>query len=438
VTDSPSVAKSPAASRRGGLEIVAASGVAALATIVVTVVAARVLSVADYARFIAYWSLLFGLIQIVSGTQNEAARAMSPSSAEAAGGRARGSRVLVMPLVIGGGLAVVAGLAALVRGRHVDAGLTVGVVLATMVVVVGYACEATVLGTLTGRRQWGWVATVNATEAVVRMSAVAIVGFALHSLGALQFAAALPSLVWLLLSVWARPVRQAAFARTEVSWSRLVGNGMFAVVSSAAGAVLVNGFPAIVRMVLHAHVPVAQLVVLLLLIQLTRAPLMIPLTALQGVVVTTFVAHSGRRLGVLLKAFGLVLAIGVVLALAAGLVGPWAISLLYGAQYQVSFALCATFTFAAIPLGMLTLSGAAALAIGEHRSFAAGWVVAAVATVLLLWLPVPVLIRPAVAVLGGPLLGVVVHLVAIWRRDARPAAQEQVATVDPGASAPVD
>jgi len=414
------VADDPTISRRGSTGILASSAVAAASAIAVTIISARVLSVADNAEFITFWSLLFGLFQVVGGVQNEATRAISSLGTDAAG-RPAGSRapVVAMPLALGGGLAVLTGVAAASVGDRLGAGLSAGVVLVSLLVIVGYACHLTIIGTLAGRHHWGWLAGLNAAEALVRVTAVAIAGLTARALGSLQLAAALPAVTWLALVLWALPVRRALTARTSLDLATLLRNGLLTVVSSASAAVLINGFPAIVRIVLTPRVAGSDLVPLLLAIQVTRAPLMMPLVAFQGVAIAAFVARRHDHLAALARPLLLIASLGVLVAVAMGLVGPWGIRLLYGQGYRVAPLVCVALTAAAISLAVLTVSGAAALAISQHRAFATGWVVAAIVTIGLLWLPVTPLLRPAIAVGIGPLLGAAILWWAIHRHDAR-------------------
>jgi hypothetical protein len=64
---------------------------------------------------------------------------------------------------------------------------------------------------------------------------------------------------------------------------------------------------------------------------------------------------------------------------------------------------------------MLTLTGAAAVAAALHRAYSLGWVVATVASGLLLLVPLPLQTRTVVALLCGPMVGIAVHLVALAR-----------------------
>ena len=397
---------------------------AAVVTILVNVVAARVLSVADNARFLVSWSVVFAVFQVVSGLQNEATRAVG-SLAESPQPGAGGARVLLMPAVLGGATIVLValglGIAHAVRGASVLAATAPVVIAVAALIVVSYACHSTLVGTLAGRRAWVMMSAVSASDQTLRVAAVVVVGLVAGSLTAIQLAVLLPGLAWVLLSaVWPR-LRAAAGSRADVGLGRLLRNGLMAMVAAGASAVLINGFPALTRSAVGGHLTTAALATLLLTIQLTRAPLMLPLAVFQGVAISAFVAQRQQRLRVLVKALLALVAAGAALALVMAACGPLAMRLLYGYQYVPSRWLIGGLTFAAVSIALLTLSGTAAIAVAAHRAYVIGWWVGAAATVAgLFLLPVTAEWRVVLALFFGPLTGVLYHLVALMRVDALP------------------
>ena len=160
--------------------------------------------------------------------------------------------------------------------------------------------------------------------------------------------------------------------------------------------------------------------VVILAVTLTRAPLLVPLTAMQGNLIAHFVDHrsapaagaggagGGGRRHSARSAW-----------LAAGLVGPWLLRVAFGAEYQAGGALLAWLTAAAVTIALLTLTGAATVAAALHRAYSVGWVGATLASALLLLLPLGLETRTVVALLCGPLVGIAVHLVALAQRSRR-------------------
>jgi hypothetical protein len=63
-------------------------------------------------------------------------------------------------------------------------------------------------------------------------------------------------------------------------------------------------------------------------------------------------------------------------------------------------------------VALLTLSGAASLALERHAVYVVGWVAATAVTVTVLLLPGSMETRTVVALVAGPLVGIPVHLLA--------------------------
>src|SRR6202035_1984190 len=93
------------------------------------------------------------------------------------------------------------------------------------------------------------------------------------------------------------------------------------ITAAGASAILVMGFPVLLK--LTSNELGAQGGVIILAVTLTRAPLLVPLTAMQGNLIAHFVDERTARLRALIAPAALIGAIGAVGVLAAGLVGPW-------------------------------------------------------------------------------------------------------------------
>jgi O-antigen/teichoic acid export membrane protein len=155
--------------------------------------------------------------------------------------------------------------------------------------------------------------------------------------------------------------------------------------------------------------------VVILAVTLTRAPLLVPLTAMQGNLIAHFVDQRTEKLRALITPALVVTAIGLVGVGLAWAVGPWLLREAFGSQYQAGGALLAWLTAGAIAIALLTLTGAAAVAAALHRAYSLGWVSATLASALLLLLPLNLETRTVVALLCGPVVGMAVHLGALAR-----------------------
>jgi len=218
---------------------------------------------------------------------------------------------------------------------------------------------------------------------------------------------------WLLVLTVSPSARVAARVRTPGGTATFLRGAAHSIAAAGASAVLVMGFPVLLKAT-SGELGAAGGVVILA-VTLTRAPLLVPLTAMQGNLIAHFVDHRGHRLKSLISPALMVLALGTVGVLAAWLVGPWLIRVAFGAEYAPPGSLLAWLTAGAVAIALLTLTGAATVAAAQHRAYSIGWVGATVASTALLSLPLDLEDRTVVALLCGPLVGIAVHLAALAR-----------------------
>jgi O-antigen/teichoic acid export membrane protein len=397
---------------RGATRVALASVLAAAAGYVVLVLASRTLTTSQNADFLAFWSLMFGMFGVLAGVQTETTRGVRHA---AQGGR-QGVRALPYALAVGVGLAAVMAAtsplwATAVLGPSHAVDLTV--VLVAVVLFAGHSSQA---GALSGAGAWDRFADLVGLEALMRVAATALAAAAGAVVGGFEAAAAAGACAWLVLLV-ARPYRRALHARVDVDGRGLLRRLGHAMAAAAASAVMVVGFPVLLR-VTSTPAEYAAAAPLILAVSLTRAPLLIPLSAFQGVVITHVIEHRDRGLRALRPVVVALAGAGVVGAVLAALVGPALMRLLFGPAYGVEGAVLAGLTVGAVGLALLTLTGAVTVALGSHRAFSAGWIAATLVTVVFLLLPWSITARTVTALLVGPLTGVVVHLAALRR--ARP------------------
>jgi O-antigen/teichoic acid export membrane protein len=284
--------------------------------------------------------------------------------------------------------------------------------------VAGYAFNSTAVGALTGRRQWSWCATVIGSEASARLVltvVAAVVGAGLLGMVAGSATAALAVLVVLALAAGARPAMATATdcAGRTLGWR--IGQSMLA---QAAAAAVIVGFPV---MLAATTVPsdYRHAAPLILAISLTRAPLLVPLNAVQGVAVS-YLVHAGRRFGrALVVVIGVLTAVGLVGSLLAWTIGSWLMETLFGSGYRVEGWVLGLLTLSAMLLAVLTVTGATCQATERHAVFLGGWVAATCTTALLLLLPGTLEQRSVTALLVGPAVGIGIHVVALLLGGAR-------------------
>lgn len=426
--------------RYQSLALLGSSLLAAVSTLVVTMIAQRALNGSELTEFLLFWAALFTVTGIITGIQPEitravgtartravadralANRAASGGAASAEGSAPQGARVVTVTAALG----AIAGALVLVSsplwaGHQIPHSAAVGVTVMAVGVFL-YALQATMSGVTAGEDRWYLFAAVGGLESAGRLILMLAAALMIPSLAGLEVATVVPMGLWLILAFVTVSGRRLWVARADVPARRLSLNILWSFLSSAAAAVLMMGFPNVLKASGAAESEPVVLGTLILAISITRSPIMIPLQAFQGVAVSAFLKQRHRPVAAFVKPAAAVVAVGAVGALAAYLVGPLLFRLIYppaaGAESAYEAAASGlslgALVFASALLALMTLSGNMALAVNQHRIYLAGWVVAAAVTLSLAFLvPAPLVPRAIVALAVGPVCGFVVHMVGV-------------------------
>lgn len=434
------VQSSGTVTRYQSLALLGSSLLAAVSTLLVTMIAQRALNGSELTEFLLFWAALFTVTGIITGIQPEITRAVGTARTRAVADRAvanraasggatstegsapQGARVVTVTAALG----AIAGALVLVSsplwaGQQIPHSAAVGVTVMAVGVFL-YALQATMSGVTAGEDRWYLFAAVGGLESAGRLILMLAAALMIPSLVGLEVATVVPMGLWLILAFVTVSGRRLWVARADVPAGRLITNILWSFLSSAAAAVLMMGFPNVLKASGAAESEPVVLGTLILAISITRSPIMIPLQAFQGVAVSAFLKQRHRPVAAFIKPAAAVVAVGAAGALAAYLVGPLLFRLIYppaaGAESAYEAAASGitlgALVFASALLALMTLSGNMALAVNQHRIYLAGWVVAAAVTLSLAFLiPAPLVPRAIVALAVGPVCGFVVHMVGV-------------------------
>lgn len=413
--DALSGAPGPVA-RASVARVAVATAVSALCGYAVLYLAARSLDPAGFSVFGVFWGA-FGLVTgAANGLLQEAAREVRAARhCPAEGPRTRPIRLAA---AVGAVAAAVIGATSPLWAPQVFAEarpLSVALLAAGL---AGFCLHAALLGMLAGVGGWTQYGSLMVTDAVIRvLVAAAAVGFG-WGLAGFLWATVAGAVAWLLVLTVSAAARSAAGQSTPGTVPGFLRGASHSIAAAGASAILVMGFPVLLKATSGDLGATGGVVILA--VTLTRAPLLVPLTAMQGNLIAYFVDHAagrGSRVRALLGPVAVVTALGLIGVAAAGSVGPWLIRAAFGPGYATSGALLAWLTAGALSVAVLTVTGASAVAAALHRAYAIGWVGATAAAALLLTLPADLPTRTVVALLCGPLVGIAVHLLALARAD---------------------
>lgn len=402
--------------RSSVVRVGAATVLSALCGYAVLYLAARALEPAGFSVFAVFWGA-FGLFAgAANGLLQESTREVRQARKLVEVPEPRSSPIRVAAVVGVLSAAAIAVTSPLWSGHvFVESRLLSVALLAAG--LAGFCLHATLLGMLAGVDRWSQYGSLIVGDAAMRVTVATTAFIVGWGLVGYLWATVAGAIAWLVLLLASPSTRAAARLLTPGTTATFLRGASHSIAAAGASAILIMGFPVLLKAT-SADLGAAGGVVILA-VTLTRAPLLVPLNAMQGNLIAYFVDHRAKRLRALLTPVAVLAVLGAAAVLIAGTAGPWLLRTAFGPDYEAGGGLLAWFTAAAVVIALLTLTGAATVAAALQRVYAIGWVGATLASTLLLLLPLPLDTRTVVALMCGPLVGIVVHLVALARIPAR-------------------
>lgn len=280
--------------------------------------------------------------------------------------------------------------------------------LAALVAVGGAAAVYLLRGLFAGQRRYGWYAGTLGAEGLARLlPCVALAAAGSASTGAYGFAFGLGTGVAAVATVAGMRPGSAGPPVPLAGMARSVG---FLAGASALTLLVANIAP----VVLTARLTTEPLVVasFVSLFVLARVPLFLfgplqafLLPALTGAVARGDAARVRDRLRLVLAVVGTV---GLLGTAGAALLGPWAARVLFDAPLTMSAWVAGLLGLSTVFMMSAQVLQPALVALGEHRSATAAWIIGTTAFGALLFAPVPPLDAVVAAQLAGPAIVVLV------------------------------
>lgn len=386
--------------RSGAIDLVAATGIAGGAGYLLTLLAGVELGPARYVTFGVLWSSLFFAVGTLNGLQQEIARA-TRSTPQASASKVVRDVALGVASVVFVGTVLTSPLWVPLIFASGDQWLALPLALG----LAGHTLVTSLIGMLHGLHQTRLIALAIVLDALLRFVLVIVVLRSTEDLGPISWALVLPYAVMPLL-IWLLARRRLAHAFVDVARSGLLRHAGSTVLAAAASGAMISGISIFVAAAAGGVSP-AHVGAIIFAINITRAPLIIVVGALQNLIVVRLRdRRDWRRL--LLQLIAIVATAALAVTALVGLVGEGLIGFLLDGE-RLDPGLLALIVGSGGLVALMSVTGAAIIARGRHTANTAGWLVAALSTIVTLFAVPDFGAALPAALLCGPIAGLLVH-----------------------------
>ena len=406
------------------VQVGVAAIIVAIAGYVAQFLGARILGPVHYTTFAVFWAVLFIVVGTLSGVAQEVIRVSRTTKIQLDAQHPPDQdpshpRIGVVAVTIGAGTSVLVFLTGLIWGPLAFGGDWLPRLVLLSLAGLFVSGTFTLVSIFAGLARWRIYSLLVALEGIARILLFALAAIFQPTVLGFSIAAVLAFAPGVLVGLLSGPLRRETIVmRSDAPVGLSTTRILRSMAASGLSSVLLVGWPALLFAAAGANPRGATPVsigILILLVTLTRAPLMVPITSFQNVLVARFTGFSlvERRRWVAVGV-GIVAIASVALAALAALLGPPLLPLVFGHSYHAEPGIIAALTGAAAGLGIITLTGVAAITSGGHSRYLLGWLVAIGVALLVVFLaPLPFEWATVLALVAGPLVGAAVQLGAL-------------------------
>ena len=398
-----------------GVRLTAAAIVSGISTYVVLMIIARGLSLAENATFLVFWSAMslgFGIFTSIQSDATRAAAVWAGGPGQTVEQPPNRPRLVTVIWAAGAVVTLVVVLSSPLWSERLFLQSATALALVMAIGQLGSSTSAVYNAVIVGHGRHSIFAVVILLDGLLRLACVSVVVVSGGSLVAIAVATMLPSFTWLLPWAVRRETREELrrtrsdrdVRRTLAAWGQTV-------LASICNSALIIGFPVLAR-ITSGEREFAAAAPILLAVVLVRGPLLLPLGAMQTVIIGHVASSPAGRLDVPRIWVARAVAVSVVVVALAVVVGPPMLRLV-NADYVVSGLAFGGIALGSVLLAVFTLTSTVVLGRGRHSQNLIGWAVALAAVFAVLVSPVPFEQRIVTSIVVGPIAGMAVHL--LWR-----------------------
>jgi hypothetical protein len=398
-----------------GLRLTAAAIGSGISTYVVLMIIARHLSLAENATFLVFWSAMslgFGIFTSIQSDATRAAAVWVRAPGQGVEHPQTRPRLVTMIWAAGAAAMVVVTLSSRLWSDGLFLYAAAALALIIGIGQFGASTSAAYNAVLVGHGRHSIFAVVILLDGLLRLAGVSVVVASGGSLVSIALATMLPSFTWLIPWFIHREtrgeLRRTRYDRgvrgTLAAWGQTV-------LASVCTSALIVGFPVLARSTSTAR-EFAAAAPILLAVVLVRGPILLPLGAMQTVIIGHVASSPAGRIDVPRVWVVRAVAVAVALVVLAVVAGPPMLALV-NADYVVSGPAFGGVALGSILLAAMTLTSTVVLGRGRHTQNLLGWAVALAAVFAVLVSAVPFEQRIVMSTIVGPIAGMAVHL--FWR-----------------------